>query len=176
MTVLIAFATVEGQTGKIARFVEGEVGKSGVDSVLLDLSGDGGGVSFAGIDRVILAAPVHERRHPQVFERFLSARREDLAGRPTLLISVSLSAAFADGLEEAQDYVVEMKMRTGFEPDREVLVAGAVRGDSYDYFQREVVRYVVLRNRDYDPKDSEHEFTDWKALSRTISDFLSPAA
>lgn len=173
MTVLIAFATVEGQTGKIARFVESEIRTAGHDAVVLDLSDQTERVSFDGIDRAILAAPVHERRHPQAFEVFLAGRRADLETMPTLLISVSLSAAFEDGMEEANDYVVEMKMRTGFEPDVELVVAGAVRSASYDYFQSEVVRHVVLRDRDYDPGESEHEFTDWRMLSSAVADFLS---
>lgn len=173
MTVLIAFATIEGQTGKIARFIENEVRKAGHDVVVFDVSDETRPVSFDGVDKVILAAPVHERRHPKTFDVFLAGQRQELEARKTLLISVSLSAAFEDGLEEANEYVVEMKMRTGFTPDAEVLVAGAVRSASYDYFQSQIVRHVVLRDRDYDPEESEHEFTNWQALAAAIADFVN---
>ena len=172
MTVMIAFATIEGQTGKIARFVESEVREAGQGVVVFDVSDETGSVSFDDVDKVILAASVHERRHPKPFEVFLASQRQELRSRKTLLISVSLSAAFEDGFEEANEYVVEMKMRTGFTPDAEALVAGAVRSGSYDYFQSQVVRHVVLRDHDYDPGESEHEFTDWKALASEIADFL----
>jgi len=160
MTVLIAFATIEGQTGKIARFVESEVREAGHDVVVFDVSDKTKSISFEGVDRVILAASVHERRHPETFEVFLASHRPELEARLTLLISVSLSAAFEDGLEEANEYVVEMKMRTEFTPDAEALVAGAVRSGSYDYFQSQVVRHVVLRDHDYDSEETDHEFTD----------------
>ena len=81
-------------------------------------------ISFDGVDAVILAASVHQRRHPRNFEALLVAHKAELDKRRTLLLSVSLNAAFPEGLEEAQDYVDEMKMRTGFEPDDELLVAG----------------------------------------------------
>ena len=131
-------------------------------------------ISFEGIDAVILAAPVHERRHPKAFEVILAGDREELEERDTLLISVSLSAAFSEGLEEANAYVIEMKMRTGFTPDVELLVAGAVRTNRYDYFATQVIRHVVLRGRDYDPLAGEHEFTDWQSLASKISKFLEP--
>jgi menaquinone-dependent protoporphyrinogen oxidase len=172
MTVLIAFATIEGQTGKIARFVETEIRKARHDVVIFNVADETRPISFDGVDKVILAAPVHERRHPEAFEVFLAGQRHELQSRHTLLISVSLSAAFGDGLEEANDYVVEMKMRTGFSPSCEALVAGAVRGGGYDHFQYQVVRHVVLRDRDYEPGTGEHEFTDWQALSGTIANFL----
>ena len=88
-------------------------------------------------------------------------------------MSVSLNAAFEEGLDEAQDYVTELKMRTGFSPDEEVLVAGAVRTEEYDYFAMQVIRHVVLRNRDHDPASGTHEFTDWDALSARIARFVS---
>lgn len=173
MTILIAFATIEGQTGKIARFVESEIRKARHDVVIFDIADAARSISFDGVDKVILAAPVHERRHPVAFEAFLAGHRHELQSRRTFLISVSLSAAFQDGLEEAHDYVVEMKMRTKFSPDCEALVAGAVRGDSYDHFQSQVVRHVVLRDRDYDPGVGvEQEFTDWHALSGATASFL----
>ncbi len=171
MKVLIIYATVEGQTGKIARFVEDEVGKLGHETALADAN-DPKTISFEGVDAVILAASVHERRHPRKFEALLTAHKADLKKKKTLLLSVSLSAAFPEGLEEAGEYVVEMKMRTGVVPDAELLVAGAVRTDHYDYFAMQVVRHVVLRDRPYDPDAGEHEFTDWQGLSAEISRFL----
>jgi menaquinone-dependent protoporphyrinogen oxidase len=176
VTVLILFATVEGQTRKIARFAEEVVRKAGLDIVLVDATDKAASVSFEGIDKVILAAPVHERRHPKTFEVLLAANRQAFAACSTLLISVSLNAAFPEGLEEAREYLTELEMRTGFEPDAEALVAGAVRSGSYDYFASEILRHVVLRGKDYDPGAGSHEFTDWTALRATISAFIAAPA
>ena len=176
MSVLIVFATVEGQTGKIARFAENQIRNRGLEVVLVDTADLTKPVSFEGVDKVILAASVHERRHPKPFEIFLSAQQKELAERETLLLSVSLSAAFPEGIEEAREYVIEMKMRTGLVPDAEALVAGAVRTNRYDYYATQVVRHVVLRGRDFDPSVGEHEFTDWRALEVELSSFLGEEA
>jgi menaquinone-dependent protoporphyrinogen oxidase len=171
MDVLVVFETVEGQTEKIAKFSADQIGKLGHKARLIN-AGDLEPVSFEGVGSVILAAPVHQRRHPRAFEAFLEANRQELEQRKTLMISVSLNAAFPEGLEEANEYLVEMKMRTGFTPDAEALVAGAVRTGQYDYFAMQVVRHVVLRGRDVDSGAGEHEFTDWEALAATISEFI----
>jgi menaquinone-dependent protoporphyrinogen oxidase len=141
------------------------------DAVLVD-SAKPDGAALAGADAVILAASVHQRRHPAAFETWVSASVEQLKPLKSLLISVSLSAAFPEGLEEARDYLTEMKMRTGFEPDAELLVAGAVRLDRYDYFATQVIRHVVLRGRKLDPDIKQHEFTDWTALKTGFHQFL----
>jgi hypothetical protein len=57
---------------------------------------------------------VHERRHPKTFEVAIGAAKQDLARIPTLMMSVSLKAAFPEGLEEAQGYLTKMDLRTGF--------------------------------------------------------------
>ncbi|MBL4628387.1 MAG: flavodoxin domain-containing protein [Roseicyclus sp.] len=172
MKVLILFATIEGQTGKIARFAQAEVEALGHETVLANAD-DPMELTFHDIDAVILAAPVHERRHPQNFEALLSVRKDELAARKVLMLSVSLNAAFPEGRDEAKEYLVEMKLRTGLQADTEMLVAGAVRSSQYDYFATQVVQHVVMRNREYDANAEEHEFTDWDALKAGIDGFLA---
>ncbi|WP_102109425.1 flavodoxin domain-containing protein [Oceaniglobus roseus] len=175
MTILILYATCEGQTHKIARFATDTLRAAGQEVALVDVTAKTAAVSLDGADAVILAAPVHERRHPEAFEVLLAARREELKEKRTLMLSVSLSAAFPEGLEEAQDYLTEMEMRTGFTPDAEALVAGAVKTGEYDYFASQLIRHVVLRGRPYDPARGAHEFTDWDALRETLASFLASA-
>ncbi|WP_299750472.1 flavodoxin domain-containing protein [uncultured Tateyamaria sp.] len=172
MTILIAFGTVEGQTRKIAQFVDEQLRKAGQETVLFDTDERTEGLEFDGVDKVILAASVHERRHPKPFEIFVASSRQDLAKRPTLLLSISLKAAFPDGREEAQDYVDEMKLRTGLTTTRELLVAGAIRSDSYDFYASQVLHHVVLSDQTFDPSARDYEFTDWDELGSCVADFL----
>lgn len=176
MKVLIIFATIEGQTGKIARFLQHEIRQAGHEVELVDALDKGEHVSLEGVDKIILAASVHERRHPRWFEMLLSAQRNEIEALPNLLISVSLMAAFPDTRDEAREFLTEMKMRTGFNPASELLVAGAVRLGSYDYFSTQVLRHVVLRGHQYEIEKGDHEFTDWNVLRTALGDFLEAPA
>lgn len=173
MAVMIIYATVEGQTRKVADFVREKLEAIGNDVQTVDASDPMVELSFDGIDRAVLAAPVHERRHPKAFEVLVATNLDVLNQLPTLFLSVSLSAAFDEGLEEAKDYAVEMEMRTGFNPNFRVLVAGAIRSTKYDYYASQVLRHIVLRGREVDTSKSEHEFTDWDALDDTVTDFMA---
>lgn len=173
MKIVILFETVEGQTGKIVRAIAEQARDLGHEVALFDTAQKTVNGTLDGANKVILAAPVHERRHPRNFEAALVAARETLAARPTLMLSVSLKAAFPDGQEEARDYLVEMKMRTGLKPTQEALVAGAVRPNAYDYYQRQIVRHVALAGQAVELSDEGREFTDWTALEAEVSGFLS---
>lgn len=175
MSTLIAFGTIEGQTKKVARFVEDRLRRAGEEVVLFDTSDRLSEPSFEGVDKVILAASVHERRHPKDFETFVFSYREDLAERATLLMSVSLKAAFEDGLDEAQDYVDEMELRTQLKPDQQLLVAGAIRTESYDFYASQILRHVVLSGKTFDPQVRDFEFTDWEAVTAAVDAFLKAA-
>ena len=172
MAVLIAYGTIEGQTGKIAKFVQEHLRSSGEDVVVFDTSNTLGEPDLTGVDKIILAASVHERRHPQPFEVFVGSNREFFAKHPTLFLSVSLKAAFESGQEEAQDFADEMKLRTGLEPDNELLVAGAIRSESYDFYASQVLKHVVLAGQKFDPAVRDHEFTDWSALTSCVDNFV----
>lgn len=172
MEIVIIFETGEGQTRKISEFIADIVRKAGHTVDLVDTSEKMASLSLGSANKVILAAPVHEGRHPRAFEVAVGAAKHELAQRPTLMISVSLKAALPDGLDEAQCYLTDMVFRTSFKPTQEALVAGAVRIDSYDYYQSQIVRHVALEGHKLELEDGVQEFTDWGELSKTVSAFL----
>ena len=172
MSLLIVYGSIEGQTEKIARYIEDLAIKRGEDVRVIDTQNRTSDADFTGVDTVILAASVHERWHPERFEVFVTTEQKNLDLRRTLMISVSMNAAFPEGHEDAQDCLEEMKMRTELDPDSEMLVAGAIRAKHYDYYATQVLRHVVLRGRNFDPSVQEHEFTDWDALGDGVSAFL----
>jgi len=171
MKILIIFGSIEGQTGKIAQVIAQDLTAWGHEVLIKDTDAPDQ-IRFAGVDAVVLAGSVHERRHPKNFEASLIAHQEELAARKTLLLSISLNAAFPEGRAEALEYVTDMTMRTKLSPDQTVLVAGAVRSAQYDYFATQVLRHVVLRDHPAEAAQGPHEFTDWAALLSDVAAFL----
>ena len=105
MIVLIAFATIEGHTGEIARRIATQVEEAGHQAILADLSQPGFGLP-GQIDAAILAAPIHVGRYPPQMVRFIQDWKSDLSAVPSALVTVSLAIASqnADEREEAAGY------------------------------------------------------------------------
>ena len=173
MNVLILYASTEGQTRKIAKFVNEHVLKAGHTGTLVDAGQKGAILPLEGVDRIILAASIHQQRHPIIFERFVSAHNLALTSYRTFMISVSLCAAFPEGLDEARSYLAEMRKRTSFAADTEALVAGALQFKKYREYESQVVRLIGLHLERYESVDGDKEFTDWPALERTVLEFLN---
>lgn len=172
MNIFIGYVSLEGHTAKIAEHVAKMAVARGHEVQRVNLADDLEPIDVKAFDRVILAGSVHQRRHPKELEVFLAAEQDALRDVPTLFLSVSLSAAFDEGHEDATDYLIEMKMRTKFEPSEDMLVPGAINVEEYDYFAQQVVQYVVMRGKDYDRSVGYHDFTDYTALDEKVAQFL----
>jgi menaquinone-dependent protoporphyrinogen oxidase len=172
MKVLIAYATTEGQTRKIAEKIAIQVRELGHVAELVDVDSNRHNINVDDFNAVIVAASVHQHDHQDAIEVFVAACRPDLNARPTMFLSVSLSAAFDERRREAQECIARFLEQTGWTPSVSLPVAGALRNEGYDYFQQQILEHVVLKNQMVDHPERDHEFTDWKALADAVEAFL----
>lgn len=173
MSVLIAYGTSEGQTRKIANFVASRIRELGHEAVTHDTADYLGELRLEDFDRMIVAGSVHERGHQEGLELFVLSYRQILEARPTMFLSVSLSAAFEDGCGEANGYVEKFLDSTGWKPTRRLLVAGALRHGEYGYYKKMIVKHQVLKDHALTNPETDQEFTDWNALEKAVVDFVA---
>jgi len=172
--VLIAYATTDGQTRKIARFAADRLADAGHAVELLDVA-DAGGLVLARFDRAILAGSLHIGGYQKALTAFASENRAALAALPTLFLAVSLSAAGQDaddwaGLRKCLDgFLAE----TGWTPGQIAHVAGAFRFSGYDFFRAWAMRRIADAKGETVETGKDKEYTDWAALGRLLDDWLA---
>ena len=104
------------------------------------------------------------------------AHRKLLNAKPSAFISVSLSAVLEEGHTEAQKYLDRFVSVTDWQPRMTLLLGGALRFTEYDYFQEQIVKFIVLKSGGAASTGHDREFTDWNALAAFVDDFLEAAA
>lgn len=176
VNILIAYGTTEGQTRKISEWAAEYLRERG-HVIALHNSAD---PTFHGrldvFQAFVIAASVHQEQHQKAIKNFATAHRELLSNRPSAFISVSLSAVLDDTRSEAQGYVDRLVSLTGWHPHMTLLLGGALRFAEYDFFQEQVVRFIVMKRGLAAANESDHEFTDWNALAGFLDDFCQMAA
>lgn len=172
MKILIVYGTTEGQTQIIAERVAAQLREAGHKPELYDAARRPGDLDIGVFDKIIVAGSVHQKQHQRSLEIFALSNLAQLKAKPTLFLSVSLSAAFEDGRADAQGYVDEFFAYTGWQASQALLVAGALRYDEYDYFMEQIVEHIVLKGRAVNGPKGDHEFTDWDGLARSVDAFL----
>ncbi len=117
MTVLILYATTEGQTRKIAGRAGDHLKLAGHRVEIMRI-GAANGIGLQSYERVILMASVHAGRYQPEFTAYVTLHQPDLVKIPHAFLSVSLSAASTDkeDLEGIAACVAKMSAETGWVP------------------------------------------------------------
>ena len=126
MKILVSYATSEGHTRKVARWVADKIYEVDHSVELLPLA-DAKDIDLDRYDGVVMAGSVHVGHYQPELAEFAGAHAKQLGQMPTLFLSVSLAAAGHDaedwrGLERI---LSEFTDATTWTPDRVVQVAGA---------------------------------------------------
>ena len=173
MKVLVAYASSEGQTRKIARWISDRIADSG-HSVELASVADAAGIDFGRFDRVILAASIHVGHYQRAFTDFVSTEAKNMRGTQVLFLSNSLAAAGHDAEEwTGLDRVLsDICAATGWTPDKTEQIAGAYKPSQYDVFRRFVMRRIVAAKDPQAELDADKEYTDWQRLTEEVDDWL----
>lgn len=175
MNVLIVYGTTEGQTRKIAEWTATYIRERGHQAQLLDSAALGSDLGLATYDAFIIAASVHQECHQEAITNFVTAHREVLNTKPSAFISVSLSAVLEGARTEAQKYVDSFLSVSGWQPRRTLLLGGALCFTEYDYFQEQIVKFIVMKRSGAASTGRDREFTDWHALAGFVDEFLDAA-
>lgn len=171
MRILVLYASTEGQTRKIARFVVSTLCDLGHGVELLPAA-DATSADITSAEAVVIAASVHAHRYQDSVTGLVAGTAPALADRPAIFLSVSLTAAGND-LEDwkgLNQLVNGFKSDTGWHPDRVIHVAGAFRFTEYDFLRYWAMRWIASQ-KDPTVEGRDHEYTDWAGLRDEIEDW-----
>lgn len=172
MRILIAYATTDGQTRKIARFAADHLTGLG-PSVELLAAADAEGLDLARFDAVILAGSLHAGGFQKALTAFAKANAAVLDTKPTIFLPVSLSAA-GDDAEDWQGLdacTAQFLTETAWHPGRIEHVAGAFRFTEYDFFRAWAMRRIAAAKGEVVDPHANKEYTDWDALTAALTDW-----
>jgi len=178
MTVLLAYATSEGQTRKISRHIADRIADSGGSIELVHVA-DADGIDLQRFDHVILAGSIHIGHYQRALSDFAAQHADQLNSMPTLFVSVSLAAAGhdADDWKGFDPILDDFKAATGWTPGQVAQVAGAYQPSKYDIFRGFVMRRIVASQQPAGTDlDADKEYTDWPALDALVDAWLEAPA
>lgn len=175
LKLLLAYASTEGQTRKIAGRMAAVAREAGHAVTEVECGAVPRGLDPTAFDGIIVGASVHQGKHQQSAVDFAKRFRPALREIPSAFFSVSLEAALVG--EEHQDmahrYITEFLAESGWEPDITRAIAGALRNSEYDFLKRLVMKFISRREGLMAPGPGDYEFTDWDGVRRFVAEFLA---
>ena len=166
--VLIVYATKEGQTARIASCMRDALTRAGHSVVLVDADHQRPPDALARFDAVALGGPIHAGGYPRSIERFAREHRRELGSVRSAFFSVGLAVASrtSDGRAQTMELVNRFAARTGFQPKRVELIAGALPYSKYSFLVRYVMRRIAAKEGGDTDASRDYEYTDFRAVER----------
>jgi len=175
-SVLVLYATHEGQTAKVAERLSSTLDELGHDVAVRDLS-QTTDVAVGEYDAVLVGSPVNNRKHLPEVVAFVEENREAIAALPNAFFQLSLASLW--GEREANRFVANLTEETGWQPDRVGLFAGAVAYTQYDLPTRLLFKLVSAVTTGDTDTSRDYEYTDWEGVetfAREFAAFLAEAS
>lgn len=164
--ILVVFATVDGQSRKIANHLARTLADAGFRALTAELGPFSAPAVDPDVDGIIVCGPVRFGRHPRRLRRFVKTNREALARLPSAFVSVSGSAMTDDPeyAAEARRYVERFVEKTGWRAERVLRIGGCVAYTRYNPLLRSVMRSISEEKGLSTDTSRDHEYTDWVVL------------
>lgn len=175
MRILLIYASIEGQTRKIAGFIADRLAAIGHKVDRFEAGGEAELPDPAQFDSVMVAAPLHMGHFPMPLRRLVKRNASALMARPGAFVTVSLAAASADPgeVEEVGAIVEAFSQETGWWPVSVHHSAGALKYTEYDFFRRWMLKRIAAKEGGPTDTSRDHEFTDWDKLEHFVSSFAA---
>lgn len=174
MEVPVFYVTSEGQTARIAERIVSILRERGLESASVNLrSEDAKPPSWERVKGAVLGASLHYTRYQREARRFVRHHRDELASRPSMFFSVSLSAASEQKseVEAALGLAKKFCDRTGWQPDQLESFAGALAYTQYGWLTRFFMKRIAAAEGGPTDTSRDHELTDWSDVERAANEF-----
>lgn len=174
MRILIAYASIDGQTARIAQRVGAVLTHAGHKVTSMPADDPGLARALGEHDAVIVGGGIRYGHHARYLEAAIREHFVAIATRPNAFFSVSLSAGGPGARPaEAARHVAKFLERTGWTPQRATSFAGALRYTKYNPFIRLMMRLIVGAAGGDTDTSRDYEYTDWQAVERFAAEFAA---
>tara|TARA_B100000029_G_C17225878_1_gene833531 strand:- start:119 stop:640 length:522 start_codon:yes stop_codon:yes gene_type:complete len=160
---LIVYSTTDGQTFCICKRIKDILDQNAlVELVALPESL---GKDLAKYDQIILGASIRYGKHNPSVHRFVETNREVLEAKRTAFFTVNVVARKQNkNSPETNPYLRKFLDATSWKPDLLGVFAGKIDYPKYGFWDKQIIRLIMLITKGPTDTSKTFEFTDWQMV------------
>lgn len=162
--IVLLYSTTDGQTLKICRAIESHLQDShSVDVVAI---ADAGTLDLRSFDKIVIGASIRYGHHQPEVLAFINHNQTLLDQKSNGFFSVNVVARKPNkSSPQTNPYLRKFLRRISWRPKLLTVFAGRLDYPAYNWFDRNVIRLIMLMTGGpTDPKTTV-EFTDWQLVA-----------
>jgi menaquinone-dependent protoporphyrinogen oxidase len=164
--ILILYSTVDGHTRKICERLRAVLEPGGHAVTLSDLD-DRPSVDLQSFDKIVIGASIRYGKHRPNVAAFMRTHRATLQAKPSAFFSVNIVARKPNrNTPETNPYVRKLLAQIGWRPRQLGVFAGKLDYPTYGFWDRQIIRFIMLLTRGPTDPRTVTEFTDWAQVER----------
>jgi menaquinone-dependent protoporphyrinogen oxidase len=175
MKLLIVYGTTEGQTRKIARYMEDVLQDAGHKVTIADASDEP--PSPENYDAILIGASIYIHKYQSAVTHYINHHVAALNKMPGAFFSVCLAVAsdMEEEHREAQRIANDFLDQTKWKPLMVTHIAGALKYTKYDFFKRLLMKMIAKREGRTTDTSQDYEYTNWIAVKKFVNEFADKA-
>ncbi len=173
MKILIIYGTGEGQTRKIARYMEEVLQEENHKVMIADATDEP--PLPTNFDAILIGSSIHIHKYQTSVKEYIMENVDELNSMPSAFFSVCM--AVASDIEEEHQEVREIAKKflkhTKWNALEVSHIAGALKYTKYDYFKKLIMRMIAKKQGGDTDTSRDHEYTDWQAVKEFVIGFAN---
>ena len=165
MEDLIIYSSTDGQTKRICETIKDHLSLN--DKIKIISLNEVNTVNLKKIEKVIIGASIRYGRHNKKVQEFVIKNKIILEEKKTAFFSVNVVARKEEkSTPETNPYVKKFLAKTKWKPNKVAVFGGKVDYPSYNFINKNVIRFIMMITNGPTNTDNAYEFTNWEMVRK----------
>jgi len=160
---LIIYSSTDGQTKTICEKIK-SFSKNNESVKLISLE-EAHDFNLQSYENIIIGASIRYGKHNENLYKFISSNKETLEKKRSAFFSVNVVARKPEkNTPETNPYMKKFLKISNWKPDKLGVFAGKVNYPNYGFFDKYIIRLIMLITKGPTDTSRSFEFTDWSKV------------
>ena len=160
---LIIYSSTDGQTKIICEKIK-NFSKNSESIKLISLE-EANDFNLQSYENIIIGASIRYGKHNKNLYKFISSNKETLEKKRSAFFSVNVVARKPEkNTPETNPYMKKFLKISNWKPDKLGVFAGKVNYPNYGFFDKYIIRLIMLITKGPTDTSRSFEFTDWSKV------------
>ena len=165
MEDLIIYSSTDGQTKRICEKIKDHLALN--DKIKIVSLDEVNKVNLEKIEKIIIGASIRYGRHNKKLQEFVIKNKNILEEKKTAFFSVNVVARKEEkSTPETNPYVKKFLAKTKWKPNKVAVFGGKVDYPSYNFINKNVIRFIMMITNGPTNTDNAYEFTNWEMVRK----------
>lgn len=171
--ILILYSSTDGHTIKICNRLKQVIHQNTHDITVASVT-DSRQIDLQSFDKIVVGASIRYGHHSKHVLDFIKNHRQLLDGKANAFFSVNIVARKAEkNRPETNPYLRKFLRQIEWRPKHLEVFAGKLDYPKYSFFDRMMIRFIMLITKGPTDPATVVEFTDWRqveAFGKVVSE------